>query len=120
MAYEIKRDATLPAYRVQLKSTDPATGLLVPHDLTGITSALFYMRLSPSSPSKVSDAAMTVVGDATQGWVEYAWVDGDTDTSGLYIVEVKLVYPGTPTKRMKFPSKGYFQCEITDDLDDVE
>lgn len=115
--FEIKRDATLPFYRIQLKSTNPTTGVLEVHDLTNATSILFYMRKTLADPIKVSGGTMSIVGLPTNGVVEYPWVDGDTDTSGRFLVEIK-VFVGT--RHMKFPSRGWFQVEITDDLVDTD
>lgn len=115
--FEIKRDATLPAYRIQLFSTNPVTKALEPHDLSNITNALFYMRKTVLTPVKVDGGVMSVVGDPVDGWLEYPWDDNDTDESGTFLVEIKLIIG---TKNMKFPSKGYFSVTIEDDLVDAD
>jgi hypothetical protein len=55
-----------------------------PLDLTGASSVT--MRMASSSVS-MTDLVCTVVGDPTEGVVEYEWEAGDTATPGTYKVD---------------------------------
>jgi DNA-binding beta-propeller fold protein YncE len=55
-----------------------------PLDLTGADSVT--MRMSSGNVS-LTDLACDVVGDPTNGIVEYDWEPGDTDTPGTYKVD---------------------------------
>lgn len=57
-----------------------------PLDLTTATSITMRMA-SDSPPSAVDDLVCAVVGDPTQGVVEYEWQAGDTDVPGTYKVD---------------------------------
>jgi hypothetical protein len=83
----------------------------VPVDLTGASAARFIMKTG--STLKVNRAAMSFI-DRSNGIVEYAWVTGDTDTSGTYNVEVEVDWGGSEFQ--SFPSTGYFTITISDDL----
>ena len=107
MAYEIKKNDRRPRWRVQLT----ANGL--PVNITGNSGVKFTMAATAVSAPKVNKASMTVI-DALTGVVEYAWAAGDTDTAGQFLAEVEVDWGGSETQ--SFPSVGYFQIEITDDL----
>jgi hypothetical protein len=55
-----------------------------PLDLTGAVT--ITMRMASSSVS-MTDLVCSVVGDPTNGVVEYEWEPGDTDTPGTYKVD---------------------------------
>lgn len=55
----------------------------LPVDLTGAQSVKFTMASVPGKP-KVSAANAAVVGDATEGTVEYTWQAADMDRAGDY------------------------------------
>lgn len=107
MAFEIKRNDRRPRFRVQLTSNGS------PVDLTAAAAARFIMKLGTTL--KVNRAAMDFV-DRTSGIVEYAWQQLDTDTSGVYQVEVEVDWGGAPAEYQTFPSTGYFSVTINDDL----
>lgn len=52
--------------------------------------------------------------DASKAVVTRAWVAGDTDISGTLLVEVEAQWPGG--RKQTFPTDGYAQVRITDDL----
>lgn len=112
MAFEMKKNDLRPRYRLQLTQSDPSNPTAqIPVDLTDASSAVFNMA-SPAGALKVARGTMVFV-DRPNGILEYAWVAGDTDTSGQYNVEVEVMWGTDP---QTFPSKGYFTVTIGDDL----
>lgn len=105
--FSIKRNDRRPHWRYGLTVNGTAM------DLTGATAARFIMK--QGSTVKINKVPMTIV-DALTGVVEYAWADGDTDTSGTYNVEVEIDWGGAPPELQTFPNEGYFTVTITDDL----
>jgi hypothetical protein len=101
--FYIKRNDTSPSIKYQL---DPKA------DLTG-ASVVFNMRGS-SGPPIVSRAAATVVGNAADGVVSYAWAAVNTAKSGLYRGEFEVTYADGRIET--FPNNGYIQVLVTDDL----
>lgn len=106
--FEIKRNDRRPHWRVGLTVNGAAFAT------TGAAAVRFTMK-SSGGAIKVNKAPMTVI-DAALGIVEYAWANGDTDTSGTYNVEVEVDWGGVPPEYQTFPSVGYFVVTIGDDL----
>jgi hypothetical protein len=107
MAFEIKRNDRRPYFRVQLtENGDPA-------DLSTAVAARLIMK--SGTTVKINKQPMTFI-DKPTGIVQYAWADGDTDTTGTYNVEVEVDWGGAPAEFQTFPSAGYFTVDITDDL----
>jgi hypothetical protein len=106
MAFVMKKGDRRPRYRVSLTVGGS------PVDLTGATGVRFIMKTSPAAGSATVDAAATVV-TAASGIVEYAWGPTDTTTSGIYVIEFEVNWAG---EKQTFPSVGYFDCTIADDL----
>jgi hypothetical protein len=114
--FEMKRGDRRPYYRVQLLVTDPLDpdGPMIPMDLTDATSVRFLMKTSVGS--LVVDDLGTFI-DRVNGIVQYAWGAGDTDVSNPnYQMEVEVDWGG---EKQTFPSVGYYQVSITDDLNPV-
>jgi hypothetical protein len=112
MAYELKRGDRRPYFRVQLLVTDPtAPPALIPADLTDAVGVKFIMRKIGEAP--IVDDAGTFV-DRPNGIVQYAWAAGDTDTSGAFKMEVEVDWGAG--EKQSFPSNGYYDITITDDL----
>lgn len=105
--FSIKRNDRRPRWRYGLTVNGE------PADLTGATAVRFIMK--QGATTKVNKQAMTVI-DATSGLIEYAWGATDTDTSGVYNVEVEVDWGGSPAELQTFPNEGYFTVTITDDL----
>ena len=53
--------------------------------------------------------------DASKAVIAHSWVAGETDTSGVVLVEVEAIWPGD--RPQTFPSDGHGQLRIGDDLD---
>lgn len=113
MAFTMKRNDTRPLIKAQLTSTDPSDPTnQVPVDLSAATTVKFYMRVAPNTGTiKVSGTA--TVTDAVNGFVQYTWQAGDTDTSGSFFGEWE-VHWGTDLQT--FPSDDYIAITIKDDL----
>ncbi len=116
--FTIKRDDTLPRIQVQLWDDEAKT---VKTDLTLATSQAFHMmdrdQAGLASPVLKVEAAATIVGVATDGVLEYAWIDAnnDTDTEGTYFAEFEVTW--SATLRTTYPNDGYIIVKIVDDLD---
>jgi hypothetical protein len=59
-------------------------------NLSGASGVTFRMREQSSSTLKV-EASATIL-NPTEGYVEYTWVTGDTDTPGVYYVEWEVLW----------------------------
>lgn len=105
--FTIKRNDRRPHWRVALSVNEIPLGV-------GTASAIKFTMKSGST-IKVNKANMDII-DAGSGLVEYAWQDGDTDTSGVYNAEVEIDWGGTPAELQTFPNEGYFTITIVDDL----
>lgn len=103
----VKAGDTAPVVRATLLD---ALGAAV--DLTGAT-VRFVMATSTTPRTVKVDAAATVV-NAAGGVVEYAWAALDTNTVGAYVAEFEVTYANT--KVQTFPTTGYVDVTISDDL----
>lgn len=106
---DMKQHDLYPTFRTKLTDID---GVAV--DLTSATAVRLLVK-NRTAGLKV-DAAMTKLtqsGD-TLGVVEYAWVEGDTDTLGTFQVEIEVLFPGGLPQT--FPGKGYCKLNINRDL----
>lgn len=109
--YSIKQGDLLPKIQATLRDADG-----VPLDLTGCT-VTFRMRekgLTSGETLKIADADADIVGDPTEGTVEYAWQLGDTDTPGYYAGEW-VVLNGS-SEPMTTPTQGYIFVRIDPNL----
>lgn len=100
--FVIKQGDRLPELQVTL--TD-STGAAV--DLAGAT-VRFHMRALNGKTTKV-DAAATLVTPA-EGVVSYAWMAGDTDTTGSYNAEFEVTFGDG--RNQTFPNPGYIVVRI--------
>ena len=105
MTFPMKRNDLEPRYAAKLV----AGGAPIP--LTGCT-VKFIMTKKGSPTPKVS--APAAIDNALGGLVSYAWAAGDTDTSGVYLAEWEIMYPGARPRTV--PSEGHAFIDITDDL----
>ena len=116
--FTIKRDDTLPKIRVQLWDDEAKT---IKTDLTLATSQAFHMmdreEAGLAAPTLKIEAAAQIIGPATDGVLEYGWIDGndDTDTEGTYFAEFEVTW--SATLRTTYPNDGYIIVKIPDDLD---
>ena len=116
--FTIKRDDTLPKIQVQLWDDEAKT---IKTDLTLATGQAFHMidrdQVGLTSPTLKVEAAAIIVGAATDGVLEYAWIDAsdDTDTGGTFFAEFEVTW--SSTLRTTYPNNGYIIIKIVDDLD---
>jgi hypothetical protein len=79
------------------------------------STAKIIMKLPGAGVPKV-DAAVVIDADqgTNPGKVSYAWAAGNTDTEGVYDVEVQVTLSSGETAT--FPISGYKTIEVTEDL----
>lgn len=88
-----------------------------PIDLTDIETIQLFIAPCVDGRRIVNGAAMSIVGDAINGTVEYAWKAGDTDKVGEYKVEVVLSLDELGTSiTQTVPRSGYDILIITSRL----
>lgn len=106
--FQIKRGATGPSLLVQLFGAGD-----VPVNLTGAT---IVMRMKPrdGGPLVIDNAPATIFGDPLDGWVDYQWQPGDTDTVGEFDVEWDVTFAGGA--KQTFPIDGYTEVDIDANL----
>lgn len=123
-----KRGDLRPSIRAQLTTNAG------PVDLTNMTSALFVMLQVadldgnvPVTPKYVEGAAVVVTGPqpdgttltAADGWLEYAWAAGNTDTVGDYEAEWETLWPplvaGGVNRPQTFPQETVHTIRIVPD-----
>lgn len=92
----------------QLYLSELVNNVSTPIDLSGM-SAQFVMVNSLTKVVKVDQPADIV--NAAQGFIQYQWLDGDTDTQGDYLILVKITDTVTGFIRT-FPSEGYIYLTI--------
>lgn len=107
MSYDvtIKRGDTRHAIKAILKDASGA-----PVDLSGC-SVDFHM--APLGRPAVINRAVHIQ-DAAKGEVWVVWSPRETDISGVYRAEFKVVYPDG--RKETFPSTGYININIANDL----
>ena len=98
----IKQNDSSPAFTATLRDGD---GDVV--DLTNAT-ARFLMRNRRTREQKVAAAAS--VTDESGGRISYQWLAGDTDTPGVFQVEIEVTFSDETVAT--FPSDGYHQLTI--------
>jgi hypothetical protein len=107
--FTIKRNDLLPVLEAILKDADGN-----PVDLTNATACDFHMRLESTQAMKITDGSCTFDADRLTGKVSYPWTGTDTDTEGVFLGEFSVTWTGG--KEQSFPSTGYINIEITEDL----
>jgi hypothetical protein len=116
----MKRGALTPAYRGTLRNADGS-----PIDLSSpqIDHVDFVMR-QRRTLEPVVEAAVEVLqeGDAVTGTdvglVQYAWVAGDTDLTGIYNAEFAL-YDANGNVIARVPSDGYQEIQVLGNLSEA-
>jgi len=102
----LKRHDTAPAFTASLLDANGD-----PVNLSG-AAARFLMRNPRTRALKVS-GAMSIT-DAALGRVSYAWAAADTDTPGVYQVEVQVTFADTTIET--FPNGSHHRLEVLKDL----
>jgi len=101
----IKRGDTRHAIRAILKD---ANGNPI-----NLTNCDVSFTMAPLGRAAVVSRAI-YIQDATAGEVWVVWAPGETNTSGIYQAEFKVVYPDGKVET--FPSDGYISIQIMNDL----
>ena len=107
--FSIKQNDLLPELDAILQAANGS-----PVNLTNAVSIVFHMREEDGETMKITDGIVVINDNPATGQVSYAWVDTDTDTSGLFYCEFEVTWPGS--KIQTFPSRGYVSVQILDDL----
>ena len=111
MDFVIKKNSLLSVLDLQLLDTSGD-----PVDLTTATGARLYMRDLAQDTLKLNNAAMSVVSPATNGTVRYEWVAGDTDTVGVYALEVVVTWSSGKTQKFPADDDDNPLLEVAEDL----
>jgi hypothetical protein len=106
----IKRNATRPKYRCELKGPD---GVAV--DLTNVTTVKFHFEKPDGT--KVNGAAEKVNPPGTDGIVEYTWVATDTDTKGTIKGEWDLTYNDASKLTIPNGEANWKEIGVTEDIE---
>jgi hypothetical protein len=106
--FSIKRNDLLPVLDAILKDADKQ-----PIDLTNAQSIVFHMRSEDSRELKITDGVAEFT-DKPSGAVRYSWVDGDTDTEGLFLAEFEVTW--NDSKIQTFPNADFISVQIIEDL----
>ena len=115
--FELKRGDTLPVIRRVLRSADGTI-----QDLTTATSVDFVHAPKdgevPDFATAVTRTA-TIIGSATDGLVEYAWVAADTAVAGDRLAEFQVNFPSGG--KLTFPNgtRDYILVRVTQDVDNA-
>jgi hypothetical protein len=107
MSYDVilKRGDTRHAVKAILKDVEGD-----PVDLTGCEVSFV---MAPLGRRAVINRAAHIQ-DAVAGEVWVVWVPGETDITGIYRAEFKVIYPDG--RKETFPSDGYISIQIMNDL----
>lgn len=110
--FSVKRGDTLPALIADLTDSNA-----VAIDLTTVSTKTLLLRRNGIGEAILRTA--TVVGLATAGRLQYAWVVGDWTgasaiVAGTYSVEFELVYASG--QKLTVPTAGYLTLIVYEDL----
>ena len=89
--FQIKQKDTLPALQINVK-TRGYLDSIVPFNLSAVTACTFSMMDSCGSLQISSVSA--VISSISGGTIQYNWIDGDTDNTGVYKAEFELTFSG--------------------------
>lgn len=89
-------------------------------DLTDVVSWRLICVRRGSTGIFFTDTSPIVVpaSDTSKATVTHNWVDGQTDTAGIYLFEIEAMWPSA--RPQTFPSKGQVEVQINGDLDGQE
>jgi hypothetical protein len=111
----MKKNDTGPPVRAQVLSS--ANGQ--PVDFTGAAVTFIMYRFSDDGTRvSVVDTTAIIESPATDGYLRYDWVDGDTDTIGNHQALFQVIYSGGTVKE-SYPTRGFMEIRIEDDLNDA-
>lgn len=110
--WTMKKNDLLPIWSVTLQDADGAV------DLTGVSSVTLKMVLRDDmgATPKIDAAGVPDPDQVTnKGKMTYTWVNGDTDTPGIYNAEVEALFGTDP---LTFPNDSFYTILILDDVDE--
>lgn len=110
--FKIKRNDTLPALRVSVK-TNGDLGQKTGYNLSGATGVTFTMVQQNCDFPKVFQQDGQFICQSG-GTIQYNWQEGDTDTSGNYEGEFELIF--SDGNKLSIPTIGNIKIEIFNDL----
>lgn len=105
--FVIKQNDTAPALVTVLQDSRGR-----PRILTGAT-VVINMRLQSDKSVKISGASVTIT-DASLGIVSYSFTAANTDTAGVYELEIQVTYSDSSIET--FPNNDYVIVTILDDI----
>jgi hypothetical protein len=105
--FTIKQNDTWPPLSAQLKD---ANG---PVDLTTATGV--ELHLKSKGTGTVTGGGACTIADAVAGRVTYTFTTADTDTVTVFDAEFEVDWGAGAIST--FPNSGYFEVEITAELD---
>lgn len=105
--FTIKQNDTAPALVTVLQDSRGR-----PRVLTGATVVL-NMRLQSDKVVKITGASVTIT-DASLGIVSYSFTAANTDTAGVYELEIQVTYSDSTIET--FPNNDYVIVTILDDI----
>jgi len=110
MTFTIKEGDTAPALKATLKRGD---GDVV--DLTGVQNIEFYLEDALEGIIVEDDLSGNVsIVSASDGLIQYAWQDGDTDITGQKQAEFSVTFPSGDTET--FPNSEYLYITVQNRL----
>lgn len=102
--FTIKQNDTSPALKIQCIDN---SGTAI--DITG-ADVEFHMIDDADGTEKVNSSSGTTITDASNGYVQYEWSTGDTDTVGQYDAEFQVTYSDGTIET--FPNNGFITVNI--------
>jgi uncharacterized protein YfaS (alpha-2-macroglobulin family) len=105
MAFFIKQNDTSPSLAAYIQT---ASG-----EAVSLVGASVRLHIKETGGSTLLIKNMTIT-DATQGLVQYDWVDPDTAVAGTYNAEIQVTY--SDGKIETYPNNGYFTITVTAEL----
>jgi hypothetical protein len=100
--FYIKQNDTLPVLQATLYKGDGTV-----QDLT--TGTVKLSMWNAAGTLVINEAACTIVGPATNGVAQYAWVAADTATAGTFRAEFHVYFAST---QVSFPDPGQITVVI--------
>ena len=79
-----------------------------------VTDIVFNMQPQAGGSLKVAQGSVDYVDDGVDGQVEYRWVVGDTDTTGMFKAEFEVTW--ADGRKQTFPPDSNLTVEVIAEL----
>lgn len=112
LKFNTKRHSQRPYLRMRVQDSEGDA-----FDFTGAVGATFVMYTKADEPVEKVNASAVIVGDPTEGILEYQWEAVDVDTAGEYLAEFDVNYGAGET--LTLPSNGNILVTIFADVNDA-